>query len=138
MVDLSAPPADAYDLVVASFVAGGYTVADGDRAAGLVKSAAIPGDVVTGTALGGLFVQTLQSEYFITATILPMAGGSRVALGATMRTTELYGRNDGTVSPEAAVQLCPEGSSDMLETCRQNQARLRARLESVAAVLRPE
>lgn len=132
-VEMDVPPDAAYDRVVAAVVAEGYTVAEGDRASGLVKTVGIPGDVVVAS---GMAVAVIQPEYFIRATITPAPDGSTVLLSVTSR-AHVTGSGVPQTTPEMPLQECTDiGGPDARQKCETALTRILERVRALADRLR--
>jgi hypothetical protein len=126
---LNVPSAQAFDRVVAAFVAEGLTIDQADRSAGLIKSAPVPGASVVA---GGLAVATATSSLFYRATILPRDSGSTVALSVSGKMTMASGGRQETTE-ETPLSQCPAGESQNVRRCREGYDAIQVRLRQIAA-----
>lgn len=132
-VQISVPPDPAFDRVMAALVAEGFTIDQGDRSAGLIKTTGVPGAVVVTSNMGALV--TGSPTYFFRATIMPREGGSTIALNVTGRVSStINGRQE--ISEEFPLYQCQPGDSSAHRSCRESYDKIQARLSSVAARLR--
>jgi hypothetical protein len=133
-VQLAEPVPDAFDRVVAAFMAEGFTVDRADRSTGLIKTAGVVGDPYV---VSNMFVtMTGIPTYFYRAVITPREVGSTVSLNVTSRHTMTSNGKPEPPQEELPFRQCPPGDSDAHEICRTNYGKIQVRLEQIAARLR--
>lgn len=133
-VQLAEPVSTAFDQVVAAFMAEGLTVDQADRSSGLIKSVGVMGDPIVASNMGG--TMTTVPTYFYRAVVAPRVGGSTVSLVATMRAAMTWNGAPQPAQDETPLHQCGAGESEGHRICRDNYAKVQARLGGIAARLR--
>jgi hypothetical protein len=139
-VRLSVAPAVAFDRTMAAFIAEGYQVDQANKDAGTIKSVGVMGETTVIGGGGGLFgmfptvPEIYSAENFMRANIVRADSGSLVYVSLSGRAHP----EKGPPTPESALYECPDkapmkGLESAIAKCRESLAKLKAKVESVAA-----